>query len=116
MRPETTNARERDFFKLLTQNRFSVLNQDLQTANNTETSFNHSAPEYVPIANRQLKQKVNTNDQKYMIENTTTDDTNRSNVKAPLICSDITNKTTGQKVRQCKNPQGENHNNQVVYD
>ena len=53
---------------------------------------------------------------KGIIENTTTIDINRSNVKATLVCSDVTNKNTGQKVRQCKHPQGENHNNQVVCD
>ena len=114
VRPETANARERDFFQLPTQNRFSFLNQDLQMVNDTDTSFNPNAPEYVPIANRQLKPKGNINDQMYIIENTTTVDTNRSNVKAPLICSDVINENTGQKVRQCKNLQDENHDNQLV--
>ena len=99
VRPQTTNARDRDLFQLPTQSRFSVLNQDLQVVNDTETSFNPSAPEYVPIANRQPQQKGNTSDQMYIIENIITTDKNRSNVKAPLIRSDVTNENTGQKVR-----------------
>ena len=113
VKPETANARDRDYFQLPTKNRFNLLNQDLQSVNDTETTFNPNAPEYVPIANRQVKQQGNKTHQMYITENPTTIDTNRSNVNAPLDCSDVTNNNTGQKVRQCRNPQGRK---QFVYN
>ena len=57
MRPKVANAREKGSFQLLIKNKFSLLSQNLQAINDTDTGFNGNAPEYFPIANRQVKQK-----------------------------------------------------------
>ena len=113
VRSEMANVRGRDFFQLPTKNRFDLLNQVPQPDNDTRTIFNPNAPEYVPIANRQEKQKGNTTHLVHITESPPTIRKNRSIVKAPLECSDVTNNNTGQKVSQCKSPQGRRH---LVYN
>ena len=94
-------ARERDSFQLPITNKFCVLSNNLQANNEIETSFNVNAPEYVPIASRQVKQKGQRTGEIYVRENATNVDTERTNVKAPLTCSDVIGSNPNQKVRQC---------------
>ena len=104
-------ARKKESFQLPLKNKFSLLSQNLQAINDTETSFNVNAPEYVPMANRQVKQKGQITGQMYTKESTTTIESKCTNVKAPLICSDVTNSNASQKVRLCNNSQGVSHAN-----
>ena len=115
-KPKTTNTKEKDLFQLLVKKKFSLLSQQLQSIIDTETSLNVNAPEYVPIANRQVKEKGQTPGQMYVSTNRNSVGRKHVSVKAPLVYNDFTNKNCNQKVRQCNNLQGTSHASQPVYD
>ena len=57
IRPKTAKAGVKEFFQLPVTNKFSVLSNNLQATNETKSTLNVNAPEYVPIASKQVKQK-----------------------------------------------------------
>ena len=115
-KPKTARTRERDLFQLPVKNRFSLLSQELQVINNAEAGLNINAPEYVPIANRQVKQEGQVSDKSCDNRITNKVARGRISVKAPLIHNDVTNENNNKKVRQCSNLQGACQANPVICD